>query len=325
MIEPVVFPFTYLDPKTANILLSCFNQIRVYIPTDSARAAFDPDLLSSGQVTLCNPVPDSGHAVDQAFEAYRQWRQANMGTDISFFKSPGSGIPFFDETTISYLRQDIVDSVSGTPDEPADMLLAARVFLRMTENFDRVQTEIEEALFTQDAKKLSMLAALHGNDEDGEREEPAAADGSALDEAGELMTTERLTAWSRLAAEDDRLSAVYVTSGNAVLTAVSDRFEDASVIRINIPVFRGQTADAQWKSNLSDFMENLVQGKHPLSEKGLPPELSADPTGPVLTIIHLAAVPPRIFLSRISDKPIKNSTITENAAASTIVATVFPA
>ncbi len=325
MIEPVVFPFTYLDTKTAKILLSCFNQIRVYIPTDSARESFDPDLLSSGQITLCNPIPDSGHAVDLILDNYRQWRQANMGTDISFFKSPGSGIPFFDESTISYLRQDIVHPVSGAPDEPADMLMAARVFLRMTENFDRVQTEIDESLSAQDAKKLSMLAALQGNDEDDERKEPATADGSALDEAGELMTTERLTAWSRLAAEDVRFSAVYVTSGNAVMAAVSDRFEDASVIRINIPVLRGHTAGAQWKSNLSDFMENLTHNKSPVTEKDLPPALAADPTGPVLTIIHLAAVPPRLFLSRLSDKLFENSDIRENGAASTIVATVFPA
>lgn len=324
MITPVVFPFTFVDAKTAKLLLSCFERIRVYIPTDSAGEAFDPDVLDNGRIELRNPIPDSGHGVDRAFDEYRQWRRANMGTDISFLKSSVDQIPFFNESTISYLRQDILDADAGASDEPADMLLAARVFLRMTENYDRVQTEIEESLFSQDAKKLSMLAALRGEEDNSTREQSTSTR-NALDEAGELMTTERLTAWSMLAAEDDRLSPVYVTPGRTVAKTVLDRFEDVAVTWKDIPVPGEPDLGDQWQNDLAAFLENLADSKTASEDKTRPPAIPTTAAGALLTIIHLPGVSPRLFLDKISSKQLKTKEEKENnRSTSTIVAAVHP-
>ena len=329
MIEPVVFPFTYLDTNTAGLFLSCFPRIRILIPSDSAREELDPEISASGRVALCNPLPDSGQEVDRIFSGYRQWRQANMGTDISFFKSAESGIPFFDESTISYLKQGILDSASGKPPETKDLLLAARVFLRMTGNYDHFQTEITASLFSQDAKKMSMLAALRGeNDEENEDNPDADATASqarsAFDETGELLTSERLAAWAVLAGRKAPSPNIFATPSRAVVAAVLDHFESTAVLLDNIPVPGEPANNEQWRNDLADFLENMTRRVNASPDKDRPPLLPVDSPVAFLTIIHLPGVSSRSFLDKFQHNHLKTKEMEEQGGdPSTVVAAVL--
>ncbi|MEW6078565.1 MAG: hypothetical protein AB1724_12180 [Thermodesulfobacteriota bacterium] len=326
MLEPVLFPFTCLDEKTAGMLLACFDRIRVYLPTDSAAGDMDPDVLKTGLVTAVNPLADSGLQADRIFQEYRQWRQANRGTDISFFKMSGSTIPFFDESTISFLKQDIVHASSRTEKEP-DLLLAARVFLRMTGNYDRAQADIAEDLLLQSEKELTMLAALHGDDDDDDQEDltvPAAQ--SLTADTGELMTRERLTAWSMLTSENDALPSLFVTPSRAVFAAVMDHFESHTATWENIPApgdlpHRDDPVLSLWRQDLSAFFNGLLKG-----DAGAPPPCPLKKPGAFLTVIRLAEISPRDFLKKLqTPSPERLKHQEKQSVESTIVAAVFPA
>ena len=327
MIETLVFPFTYLDANTTGLFLSCFDRVKVLIPTDSAREEFDPEILASGRVTLCNPLSDNGHEVDQVFNEYRQWRQANMGTDISFFKSAEGGMPFFDESTISYLRQDILDSASGKPAETKDLLLAARVFLRMTGKYDHVQSEITASLSSQDAQKLSMLAALRGEDDEENgngMQRSASPSENVFDETGELLTSERLAAWALLAAQNDPQSSLFATPGRAIVAAVLDRFENAAVVLDDIPVPGEPAVNKKWRYDLTKFLEGLAQNEKASPDSHLPLILPVDSPAALLKIIHLPGVSPVSFLDRLNHNYLKTKKIEpKNGGPSTVVAAVL--
>jgi hypothetical protein len=324
--EPVLFPFTCLDEKTAGTLLSCFDRIRVYLPTDSAAGDMDPDVLKTGLVTALNPLTDSGLEADRIFQEYRQWRQANRGTDISFFKMSGATVPFFDETTISFLKQDIAHPSPRT-ETRADLLLAARVFLRMTGNYDRAQADIAEDLLLQGEKELSMLTALHGDDDDDDLEElivPAAE--SLTADTGELMTRERLAAWAMLVSESDSFPSVFVTPSRAVLAAVRDLFETQAAIWENLPVpvnvtHRDEPALSQWRKDLAVFLDGLVK-----KDGGNPPACPLPKTGAVLTVLRMEGVSPRNFIKKLQH-PSQGGRKDQGkpGPSSTIVTAVFPA
>jgi hypothetical protein len=327
MLEPVLFPFTCLDEKIAGTLLSCFDRIRVYLPTDSAADAFDSDVLKTGLVSAINPLADSGLQVDQIFQDYRQWRQVNKGTDISFFKTSGSGVPFFDESNISFLRQDILHPDSRAADKKPDLLLAARVFLRMTGSYDRAQAEIAEALLAQSGKELSMLAVLQGDEDDDDHDALSLPSAESLSsDTGELMTRERLAAWAMLAAENDALPSVFVTPSRAVLSAVMDRFESHAAIWESIPVpgdwpHRDDPALSQWRKDLAAFLNGLLKGVG-----GDPPACPVNRPGARLTVIRLTDVSPRYFLQTLQNKtPERRKPQEKQAPASTLVAAVAPA
>jgi hypothetical protein len=298
----------------------------VYLPTDAAAGDMDPDVLKTGLVTAVNPLADSGGEADRIFREYRQWRQDNRGTDISFFKTSGGHIPFFDESTISFLKQDIVHPSSRT-EKKTDLLLAARVFLRMTGNYDRAQADIAEELLLQNEKELSMLAALHGDDDDVDQEELAVPAPEKLNrDTGELMTRERLAAWAMMAAENDSLPNLLVTPSRAVVSAVMDLFENQAAIWENLPVpgdlpHRDEPVMSSWRKDLASFLEGLLKGGG-----GGPPPCPAPGAGGHLTILCLKGVSPRIFLNNLQNPSAESrKTKEKQAAASTLVAAVLPA
>ncbi len=328
IIEPIVFPFTYLDADTSGMLLSCFHRIRLYVPTDSARDEFYPELLHHERIAVRNPLSDDGLKVEQAFRDYRQWRQANRGTDISFFKAPNSKPPFFDETTISFLRHDILSALPGASEKTTDLLTAARVFLRMTSSYDRARAEVKAALISQTGKELSMLAALQGDDE-ADGESMARASGSLSEDPGELMTAERLKAWAMLAAGEEPPGPVFATPSRAVLAAVTDLLGSRARIWEHIPVpgdgrRRGQDVDEQWLGGLDGFLSGLQQKGN--GDLGTPPAVAADRVSALLTIVYLAEISPRFFLEILRGKPPESAKTRQTGEPeSTIIAAVLPA
>lgn len=334
MIAPVLFPFTWLDEKTAGLILSCFERIRVYIPTKSAGRELPQDFLNKGAVEACHPFPDDGREVDKLFRDYRQWRQATRGTDISFFKTANGGAPFFNENTVSFLRQDILRAVPGAAGKAVDQLSAARVFLRLTGDYDRARAEIAEDLSVQQQKEFSMLEALHGGDGDRDDDEDSAvpANTNPISDDSELMIPERLTAWSLLAAATDPLSAVFVTSSRAVLAYVRGLFGNNEPVRDNVPVpsvcrQREQPAGGQWRDDLEGFIDGLLRGGDAgRADKSALPAGAVDKAVAFLTIISLADVSPRYFLEKFHKAaPCKRNIRGENGPVSTVVAAVIPA
>ncbi len=334
MIEPIVFPHTFLDAATAGRLLACFNRIRVYVPTDSAAEELVPDVRENSRIDIRNPFSDSGLEVDRIFQEYRQWRQANKGTDISFFKASDGSMPFFNEDTVSYLRQDILRSVPGASEKNTDPLLTARVFLRMTGNYDRVQAEIDQSLLSQSEKERSMLAALRGDDDDWPDDGPPPA-GSPKPPAdpGGQMTVERLNAWALLAAEDGASPGIFLTPSRAVLTIFKDRIENQDIIFENIPIpekwlHEESPAGRQWRNDLASFLADLTQRKIPDAGNADPPRpsLPKQKAGAFLTIICLPQTSARDFLARLCQNPSERSkTLINGDSATTLVAALLSA
>ena len=327
MMEPVFFPFTWLDADTAARLSDCFGRIQLYIPSEAARREIDPAALQHGRVEARHPFADDGSEVERLFREFLQWRQANRGTDISFFKTADANPPFFNETTISFLRQDIQRAVSGNEEKTGDASLTARVFMRLTGHYDRAQADISAALLSLDKKEAAMLAALQGDgDEEGAAELPDRTATTPRHDPGSFMTAERLSAWSLLAATEPPAS-LYLTTSPAVLATVGRLFENSSRVWEGIPLpdYDGRLdrpRDAKWQKDLAAFISRLQDGQEP----GPLPAVSGNKNGGRLILMRLDNISPRIFLEKIQTTfPEQSPGPDENSPATTVVAALVPA
>ena len=202
--------------------------------------------------------------------------------------------------------------------------MAARVFLRMTGNYDHIQTEITASLFSQEAKQLSMLAALRGTDDkdnEDDAEPPASPTANVFDETGELLTSERLAAWSLLAGRIEPPPNLFTTPSRTVVAAVLDRFESTAVVLTDIPLPGGALVNEPWRNELADFLNTLTQQIKAVSNKDLPPILPVDSPAGFLRIIHLPGLSPGSFLDQFLPNHLKKNQIEEKKEDSSTVVT----
>lgn len=277
MIDAVYFPFTFLDAVAAADWIDYFPGLRVYCPLDATNCADMAEIARQKDIDLRGPCPENSAQVLDLCRSHKQWKEAHMGVDSHFFRQTAHTVPFFDETTISRLKQDITDAVRREP-RTADPLLMAQLFLQLTHEHDREQIMLNGSLTTLADREKKMLSALQGDDaasvQPDYRATPSVDDSrkASIDsnyrDRGAYLTAERIRAWSLLASCDSKPPNVLVTDSRAVFDHIQEMIPQAEAVVEDLPEpVEAADKKAAWEE-LHRFLDSLAGG----DRKASPPQ-----------------------------------------------------
>ncbi|MFP4040375.1 MAG: hypothetical protein ACLFS7_07525 [Desulfosudaceae bacterium] len=270
------FPFASIDEDRLRALWFCFDDIVLYLPSATAADSLPPAVADFDGLEIQVPSEDVDQQVESLYQACAQWREATAGAAPAFFKSGRA--PFFDETTISYMRQEIVKGSSPAADGKPDPVLNARVFLRLTSDHDHRQAAVENSLNLLKDRERALFEALNGGDGDDSPGrwslgvDPGSA-GSRLD-PGREMTAARLSAWAILALASPAAPDLLVTTSPAVLDRLDEtRPGGQRLVNQRLLPFaeadRDGSAGRQWRKDLARSIDDYLSQGDP--ELFIPP------------------------------------------------------
>ena len=298
------FPFTYLSESTARLLAALVGPMVVYQPIESAVGSDLDQLASQGLVEIRAPLVDGDDRLRAALAEFTEWARQNpsrstAGTD--FLGARQGEIPFFDETAVNQIRSDLRQY--GQPGHPAkerDDGFSARLFLALAQENDRAVDGLDRDLDRFTLMEKAFMDDLTDADEAGFVRK---AHGTILwrEDPGARLTAQRLRAWARVAAADDRIPDVLVTTSPAVIDRLSDSagsggaFEMLTDVRTTVPAEREDPLLARVLGGLLDGSLALTAD---LAEAGLPP-ITAESTIRI-RLYATATQPARTFIDGLA-------------------------
>lgn len=326
---PIYFPFSFMPHRTAGHLSVCFPAMGIYLPVESVKEQV---------LALCNRpgfletrVPEVGldAAVEDLYRAAIQWKDATLGADMSFVKAwEKDRAPFFDETTISYLRKDILRQ--GVPSrDGADDLLDARLFLRLALEYDLRETEVTQGVGSLEAREKHLFDALRGDAGDADDlsdDVLGRSSAGAAGDPGARMTEQRLRAWAMTAARDTASSGIFITDSDAVIDHIEEHFPSmtpvAEIAGIPLPdAVTDPEVLKNWQHELAVFLEKRVEGRE--DETLLAPAAFSHgaPKGveAVLSVFTISDAGPRAFFEFFAPQTAQSSGPSEKDGIKNIV------
>ena len=282
---PVYFPMTYLSPGVEKMLAACFARTAVYRPSDRPLPETMQAAREADRLVVLTPVDTDSARLAELMDAYHAWAAENKGVDLAALKGRQTGIPFFEEASISRIRQDIKKMGSGVREvKAADPLFEARLFLEMAQALDHHSSDLEQSLDDVRIKETSMLADLLG-DADTHPEISATFPGGDAADTGAYMTGTRIQAWWRLARTGAGPGNLLVTDSRAVIEhLVETRTGLEKIEQFRLP--QGPASDpdrAAWQDRFLKYLVRLSAGEDP----GRPEEMPAAGAGEAVVRLTL--------------------------------------
>jgi len=231
-------------------------------------------------------------------EAYFAWAAENKGVDLAAVKGRETGVPFFGDTTVSGIRQNIREmDDQGEPAVTADLLLEARLFLSMAQELDRQDHALVKSLDAVRAKEDSMLVELLG-DAKRHHDVEATMQGVGAADPGGYMTGSRIKAWWQLTRVGNGPGNLLITDSTAVRDYLLERCSEFQQTgpKLVIPLRQsGEVLPAVWQAQLLDYLADLMSTQ---AEASPPSDLPAvEPEAPAvhLSIYRLAGIDATAF------------------------------
>jgi len=294
---PVYFPMTYLPATGLNRLAACFGKTRVYRPADSPLPEAMQAAAQQGRLEIEIPCAAETDKLAALLEAYYAWAVENKGVDLAALKGRETGIPFFGETSVSGIRQNIREMGGpGGQAETSDPRMEARLFLTMAQELDRQDSELEKSLDDVRAKENSMLVALLG-DAAHQRDVAATMSGGQETDPGAYMTGSRLKTWWQVAREGSGPGNLLVTDSRAVIDYLVERYPGLQKTGPELVLPRMQSAEAPpaaWQSQLMDYLGELISSQ---ADVNPPASLPAAAPALHLSIYRLAGIDAAAFFT----------------------------
>jgi len=258
---PVYFPMTHLPADSLNRLAGCLGKILVYRPADSSLPEAMQAAAQQGWLQIETPALTEPDELAAQLEAYYAWAAENKGVDLAAIKGRDAGIPFFGDSTVSGIRQNIrAKGDQGGPADTPDPLLAARLFLSMAQELDQQDNELEKSLDEVRVREDNMLLELMG-DADHHPEVAAALHGIDAADPGAYMTGSRIKAWRQLARAGNGPGNLLVTDSRAVCDYLIERSPGLQktgpelVLPLPPP---GESMPATWQPRLMEYLAALI-------------------------------------------------------------------
>lgn len=226
--QPVFFPFTSVDHCLMDAANDFFEKMTVY----QVLAAAIPERMKAWQdnqqMDIRLPLKHHEKAIASLLREYRAWANLHQGGDLSFFKTQGGQIPFFNDSSVAQIRKEIkaggeersTTGVKNTPD------LYPGVFLQMAQDLDEQNREIAGDMESQAVQERELMKNLKGDALD---EMPSSLGaGMPSGDQETHMIPERMTAWAHIALADDLAPPMLVTSQPAVIDDLAERVLEGS-------------------------------------------------------------------------------------------------
>jgi|GEM_PF-3126502 len=253
--QALYFPFTHISAGTTQKLITAgLDELVVYLP-DSRQPEAHPG------IHYRSPITAGDSQLQALFKQYQHWLSVHGGRSgeaATFFKSTQPAPPFFEDShtfkITSEIRQHMREDAATDRSEPAPTEpdeLTARLFLLAAQEFDSQQADLEDALIgvSRDRRHLlESLGAIAGDDRFPRH---------ASEDRGQLMTAQRLNAWSRLLLADPDPPRLLVTTSPAVIAFVRDMAPDEQLQPLQVTAPGSQTPDLPGQSEWIEAIYSL--------------------------------------------------------------------
>jgi len=261
MMLPVYFPFTGVSRRWMGVLNEFFKKVAVY----QVSAATIPERMKAwqdeGRLDIRLPLGRHEKEIISILREYRTWAQHHQGGDISFFKTQGSHIPFFEDSSVAQIRKEIKAKGEAiiTTGETKSPDLYPGVFLQMAQELDEKNREIAGGLKSQAVREHELMKALRGD----EFSEMPGERGSGLtsEDQEAYMIPERMAAWARIMLADDLPSPMLITSHPAAMEDLVERTTHGSQAIQFLQTIGAPVSDAGSVSRRQDalvaFLEDI--------------------------------------------------------------------
>jgi len=260
--DPIFFPLTYMSDTDMGVMRACFQQFAACQPSGLSVPEAMTTLAREGCLDICVPVQIDEKRLRTVLKEYRAWTDLHQSGGLSYLKTLGDTVPFFDETALSKICSDIRQGGGGEPsDSETDSLFKAAVFLQIAQELDRENADVRRDLDRLRRKERNLFESLHGEGEGDVTREPEDGVSSGTEDPGAYMTAERVAAWSRLMSGNLASSGLFVTTSRAVFDFILDRVEDgARILSLNaVAVSSGVGEEGEhWRHSLQTALEKLV-------------------------------------------------------------------
>jgi len=245
---PVYMPFTYLSESTARILTALVGPVVIYQPLKTNIHESLSALASQGLVAIRSPITRDDDRLRAALAEFTDWARMNPGKSTpgaGFFSQRQGEIPFFDETAIERIRSDIKryhrsDPLVDHQTEKMEADFSARLFLALAQENDLATDRLDHDLNRFKALEKNFLNTLTDDDETGFNRQALGLE-IWRDDPGAKLTGQRIRAWATLAAADDTIPELLITTSSAVIDTLLEthgdalRLERLAEIRLDVP------------------------------------------------------------------------------------------
>jgi len=272
------FPFTSMAPSLLEALTPCFHRLVLYGPVGSVLPGGVQRWVDKGSLEICIPFEDviDKKALVAELQQWRTWGLLNQDADMAYFKAVGGQIAPVDPSTPK-LVSEIKAAVHETKTVPKNGNLAVQLFLHLAQDFDERSRELTEHLLRFKLQQQDLQDFFRIDEaEEGEvftSEEPFTA---SKEDLGNLMTANRMTAWSHLFQKHHDEFTILFTDSRAAHTWLLDPVSE----RIEVPELSVSCTDPQadklsWKGPLHNLFRELIttpwseQLRQRIEEEGL--------------------------------------------------------
>ncbi|PID40414.1 MAG: hypothetical protein CR984_03350 [Proteobacteria bacterium] len=291
------FPFTCLPEPTAQLLADLVGPVAVYQPIGKNVSDALNQLASRGLVHVRIPMTHDDDRLCAALAEFTEWARLNPRNSTAGMDFVGvrqGQVPFYEETSIHRIRSEFrkYDHLQRPEDESNDSF-GARLFLALSQENDRAMDGLDQDLDQIEMMEKAFLEDFDGADEAGFNRQ---AYGGTMwrEDPGARMTGQRLRAWARLAADDDQLPEVLVTTSPAVI----DNLQEHAGSLVQLASFRPGLPNEAGGPLLGRVLAGLADGSISLDTASVMAALPADDSDAnvCVSLYALSDQPPTTFI-----------------------------
>ncbi|HHE74245.1 MAG TPA: hypothetical protein ENL37_04070 [Desulfobacteraceae bacterium] len=271
--KPLFFPHTYVTEPTINACRYIFSGISVFQSSMKHIPKPIGTMGTPGFFGCTGPDPKVSRIFDKILAETENWARSHRGGVVSFLKGYQEGVPFFEPSSVSQIRQDIrTAGQTVSPDaSQQDALLRARIFLQIAQDFDAHNQWLSHQMLQQEAMERSLYRELRGDERSMDR---VTGPGQPWEneDTFQYMILDRLKAWSRVMLSHGHVGPL-VTTAASVLTLIQEHVPDTEkfILAATIPAIHKDAAIAkEERRDLIGYCEKLVYTPMPLlNDSGL--------------------------------------------------------
>lgn len=323
--KPLFFPFTYMTEPTINATSYFFNGISVFQSSMKHVPKTMGQWAAQGFLDVRVPDPKVSQMFDKILAETENWARSHRGGVTSFLKGYQDNIPFFEPSSVSQITHDIrAAGLKVSPDTAQqDVLLRARIFLQIAQEFDAHNQWLSHQMLQQEAMERSLYRELRGEERSTDRRiEPSQA--RENEDSFQYMIGDRLKAWSRVMLSHGHEQGLLVTIGASVLTLIQEHVLDTEklILAATVPAIYKDVATAKnERQDLIDYCEKLMHTPMPLlNDSGLLDAYPAENTdGISMKLYLLPDIAPRSFFARFVEGAFQGDGSTAAEAKNTLI------
>jgi len=281
--RPIYFPYTFIPLEIAEAGAACFGRMVVYHPSGLELPPHMIELEKKGMLDIRVPVKGDEKEIRSLLNEYKRWagiHKEREGVSLALQRFQKSQIPFFSESSIMKIRQDIQRKLDRADNhaKPPDPFLVSRVFLHMAHEFDAQHHEIDWGIHAVEKMEKELIRNLHGENSYAPDEKMVHSDNSF-----DFMVPERMEAWSglMLQAADDP-SGLFITSNRSVFAYVMENYPSGEMVMDlnHIPVASNGAGEKNgWRDAFAKKIDQCITSEEPISITEMPGMHEAKKTG----------------------------------------------